>query len=213
MFLIPRCVCRQSLLSEPSQSSVDECSSAGGALSLRVQTLLLLGSGLIPITSISNDHVAQRVAGALSSMGADGLSFMHFEAIVDRFAGLPRPLATALAVAVTNPMLQVVLSNSFSEDASLLHRASAFSLAKIVSDVGCDAADVSVLASAVALRLVDVNVQLPLANDEIDHVSSTAEIRRRPIHGNAGRYGTMLRRREELQKVIRDTARALTTGP
>lgn len=93
------------------------------------------------------------------------------------------------------------------------HSAAVSSLARIVSVVGNDAADASLLTGAVALGLVEVDAVLPPLATAAAPVPLARGGSRHDTDGFgpaaassswSGRYGAMMKRREELQAFIRD---------
>lgn len=90
-------------MSEPPLASlgVEEArSTSSGGLGFRLQVLLLVGSGMVVPTS----HGA--LFSRLSSASGDAPLLPASDTLPD-FAWLPRPMARALSIAVSNPMLQV----------------------------------------------------------------------------------------------------------
>jgi hypothetical protein len=209
------------LLSEPADSELigpGDNASLSGALSLRQQVLLLIGSGLVSANNFSSEHLQRRLTAACTD--STGMVSLAAQGIPAAFVGLPRPIATALAAAISCPMFQVVSSHAANEDSSsgasdhrrgVSRGPAASNLARVVSIVGNDAAEASLLTSAVALGLVAADVALPTLSSlstSGTHTANGSNVRRSGPHSiHTGRYGDMLRRREELQMLIFDTVR------
>ena len=95
----------QLLMSEPPQASLGEeeaRTASSGGLGFRLQVLLLVGSGMVVPTGTQHGALFNR----LSSASGDA-PLLPASDILPDFAWLPRPMARALSIAVSNPMLQV----------------------------------------------------------------------------------------------------------
>jgi hypothetical protein len=142
-------------------------------LSLREQALLFVASGLQ--ASSLPPALASRM-GAVLSLGGSHRALVRVagvdEPMPSAFADLPPALATALAAAVDNPVLQVLMPHgrdgfgggspgSPGHDGGIAggtNGSARMGLARIIATVGHDAADVALVTAAVALGIVRVHL-------------------------------------------------------